>query len=420
VRKQLVIQRRMANTAARTTGNWEDARAVGRVMDAFDAWEQQTASRPGGLLTGNPADVIATRQAARAAHADERATFSRRGPGDQVGNFMENVVGKYPGQEMSPEKIMRTLMGTPDNPAANENAVPILNHLRDNVFGANSPEWNSIKRGLISHLTEAPPGAEPIPPIKQAQRMDTFLGNQRHAGAILDAGEQARLQQHADNLRGVQDVPPQPGTIEAKIAQLSSPSTTGDQLLSALTGQQGGNIATELRQRLTPENLGALKASMFSRISQAPEGMLPWEHQKTGQNIAKFLSTDLARNLYSPSELGVMRDIANAHLQIVPIPGSTNVSGSGYTGAAIAKQGIKMMTRNLLRMIGLAHGHLPGLLAGEALASARERIGEQLAARRSAQRAEQLFLGRRPLAPVRAPQAVGAFAAPLLTQQANR
>ena len=175
VRKLLVARMQVANQAARSTGNWQDVRGMRRLMQEFDRHMLDVVTAPGGF-SGDAQAYMDAQQAARQSHSNMRRMFSRQGAGDKVGTFMENVIGKYPGQEMSPEKIVKTLMGTPDNPSANENAVPILNHLRDNVFGANSPEWAAIKRGVISHLTEAVPGAEPVPFAKQAQRVRALSG----------------------------------------------------------------------------------------------------------------------------------------------------------------------------------------------------------------------------------------------------
>src|SRR6516165_781833 len=400
IRKGLVIQRRMANNAARMSGNWEDARAVGRVMDAFDAWEQATASRPGGLLTGDPADVIATRQAARAAHAQERATFSRRGPGDVVGTFMENVIGKYPGQEMSPDKIVKSVLGTPGG-APPENAVPILNHLRDNVFGANSPEWGAIKRAVVSHLTEAPAGAEPLARAKQAENIERFLGNPRHADTLFDAAEQARLQQHADNIRAAGDELPAKGTVAQQIAALSGRLTdqpaTGEQLISQLMRQGGGDLALELA-RVSPQSIPAVKESIFRKITEAPSGATEWGDQKIANSIAKFAATDLASKLYTPNELTMLRAIGEAHARLVPIPGTRNVSASAYRGAAM----LKGFTKQFLTLIGagiLPHGGLIGHAIGAGAGYAAGEAAERVAARRTAARAADLFYGRRAALP---------------------
>jgi hypothetical protein len=327
---------------------------------------------------------------------------------------MENVIGKYPGQEMSPDKIVRTLFGTPGGTPP-ENAVPILNHLRDNVFGANSPEWAAIKRGVVSHLTEARPGAEPLPEVKQAQNIDSFLGNPRHADTLFDAAEQARLQQHADNLRAARDEPPAKGTIAQKVAALSGRLTgeeaTGEQLISALKRQGGGELALELNRQM-PGRMPAIKEGMFWDIVSAPPGATDWGDQKIANAIAKFAKTDLASKLYTPNELTMLRAIGEAHKQLIPLPRTANVSGSAYSGARM----LKGLTKQFLAMIGGAilpvHGgpigHAMGAGAGYLAGEAAERI----AARRAASRAADLFYGRRvPLSRTGAvvPPSVGAI-----------
>jgi hypothetical protein len=399
VRKQLVIQRRLANNAARMSGNWEDARAVGRVINAFDAWEQATATRPGGLLTGDPADVVSTRMAARAAHAAERARFSRQGPGDQVGTFMENVIGKYPGQEMSPQKIVRTLMGTPDNPAANENAAPILNHLRDNVFGANSPEWGAIKSGMISRMAETPPGGEQPALNDVADRFERFLGNQRHANAILSPAEQAQLQAHANNLRGAADIPPAKGTVQDWISRLGANDASGEEFMAKLMSKKGPQLAAELRNmNITPETMAQLKVAIWRRVSEAPEGMIPWQAQKSSQQISKFLNTQLARAIYSPNELAMMRAIQSAHEKLIPLPRTVNTSGSWYR----ASKALDALKKQAFQTMGAIHGGAHGYVLGKAADWAKEKIADRM----MQAEATRLFRGTQPrLRPSIAPQA---------------
>jgi hypothetical protein len=418
VRKALVAQRRTANNTARSTGNWEDAHAVGRVVDAFNDWEQQIAQAPGGLLHGDPAQIQATRAAARAAHAQERATFSRRGPGDVVGPFMEKVVGKYPGQEMSPEKIVRELLGRPGG-AVPENAVPILTHLRDNVFGANSREWASIRRAVISHMAETPAGGQPVELAELADRIERFLGNPRHANTILTPAEQAQLRQHAVNLRAAQPVAPAAGTMEAKIRRLFDPAhpVTGEQLISELRRQGGGDLAVALRGRLSPEIMGQIKQGMFKKITAAPEGALDWGDQKIGNAIANFLQTDLAQKLYTPNELQMLKAIGDAHIQMIPPQRTTNPSGSGYVVGRLAKG----LTKQFLKVVlGGAHG-VPGYIAAEGIGQGLER----LQAKQAAARAADLFQGRRMPLPRQGqyvPQRVGAFVGqlPVLRNQGSQ
>jgi len=396
VRKQLVILRRQANNAARTTGNWEDARAVGRVMDEFGGWLERTVRRPGGF-SGDAEAYLRAQQAARTAHATERAAFSRRGPGDQVGAMMEGVIGKYPGQEMSPDKIIRTLLGSPDNPGGSEHAVAVLNHLREGL-GADSPEWAALKKAAISHFTEPAPGGEAVPMTKQAARMLRFLGNERHSSAMFTPEERARLSLHAQRLASAEDVLPAKGTVEQKIAILSGRITgepaTGTQVVHALLNPAADNapkLAAAIRERVSPQSWALVKQGLWKMISEAPEGMTAWGDQKIGQSIAKFLNTELAREVFTPNERMLMKTIADAHHKLIPIPGTTNPSGTAHTAAKLV-QGAR---HQLLALFGFAHGGLPG--AGVALA-----LGKALdwsVNRRAANQATKLFLGPQPKGP---------------------
>jgi hypothetical protein len=406
VRKQLVIQRRGANNAARSTGNWEDARAAGRVMDEFDNWLGRTVQRPGSF-SGDAGQYLQAQQAARQAHAMERATFSRRGPGDQVGAMMENIVGKYPGQEMSPEKIVRTLLGSPDNPGGAEHAVAALEHLR-NTLGPRSPEWAALKKATISHFTEPQPGGEAIPLEKQAQRIQRFLGNERHASQLFDHGERARLASHAQALNRATDPLPVKGTPEQKIAVLSGRITgepaTGEQVLSAI--KRDPRLARDVMSQVSPQSRSLLKQSLWKEVSEAPEGMIAWGPQKTGQKIAAFLNTELAREAFTPNERMLMKAIGDAHQKLVPVPGSTNPSGTAHMMAKIAN-GSK---NQLLALFGFSHGGLPGA----SLALTMGKGLEWAINKRAANEATRLFLGpqAKPAAS-RAPQAIGALAGPL-------
>ena len=217
-RKTLVSLRRQANTTARATGNWEDPRAIGRILDEFSDLTKRVARKPGGF-SGDAEALIAAEDTARGLHSQERAAFSRRGPGDAVGTMMENIVGKYPGQETRPNDLVRTLFGNPDNPGGGKQAVAQLEHLR-NVLGPNSPEWTGIKKATISHFTEPVPGGEPIPPTKQAARVRKFLADTDHSGAIFDPAQRAALSAHADNLMAAHDALPQ-NSVEKIIARWS-------------------------------------------------------------------------------------------------------------------------------------------------------------------------------------------------------
>lgn len=421
VRKLLVQYQGAANAAARSgaPNGWQDARGMQRLMQEFDRHMLDVVTRPGGF-SGDAQAYMDAQAAARQSHADLRSTFSRQMAGDKVGTFMENVLGKVPGQEMSGDKIMQTLLGSPDRPGT-ETSAPILAHLRDNVFGANSPEWNQIRQAAIAHMTDTPAGAEPVALDKIASRLDRFLGNDRQASELLTPNERAELGQHAANLRSAPDEPLVPGSVEDKLAALSGRGgkmpAGGQQLMSMLMGQNGDQIAAALRDQLMARGpqgediWNQLRQGVWARVAEAPQGMIPWEHQRTSQQIAKFLNTPLAREMFDTNEQAVMSAISQAHQQIIPIKGTTNPSGTAHMAAHM----VTGLRRQLLNMIGLTHGGVHGLVTSVAA----NRAWDEWATRRAAKEAERLFIGRHPPTVSQAGQRIGAMYAPQITRQSQ-
>src|SRR6516164_6624207 len=359
VLKNLVIYRRQANVLARSTGNFEDA--------------------------------LSSLAAARRAHAQERGTFSRRGAGDVVGQFMENVIGKFPGQEMQPEKIVSTLFGSPDNPFAS-NAVPILTHLRDNVFGANSPEWGMVKSAIIQHLTETPAGAaEPIATLQQAQRIEKLLSHRQLADTLFSPVEQARMRIHASELRaaepeemmGAQTVE---GIIDRLAGRGGKLSASPEQIISVLKGKYGADVARALQQRLPAETWGQLKQGFLRDAIQESNGAIPWGDQKVGNRIADLLDSSVGQAMYTPTDRQMIRELGDLHIARVPPAGTRNTSASGYEIMRAAKAA----GHQVFRWIGASHG-LHGYLMGRALDKAVSRGATMY----EAAQARNLFLGRK-------------------------
>ena len=302
--------------------------------------------------------------------------------------------------------------------------MPILNHLRDNVFGPNSPEWARVKGALVDHLTATPPGGEPIPVQQQAERMERFLANDRHAGAIFNPQERADLAQHASDLRGaVPEELPQPGTPERILADIAGRRVgmqpgqrqTGQQLMGQLLGPKGGDVALALQRGVPRETYEGLKRVVMQRATQAPEGAIPWQHQKSQQQIAKFLQTDFARKALTPDERMWLTNLMNAHDQLKPLEKTVNYSGSAYEAARMSRGLLRGVIHHSLRMLGLTHGGLPGYALGEAAGHIAGRAVEGAMTRRQLAEAADLFLGRRMQLPsARAPQAIGALSGQLL------
>lgn len=397
IRKYIGRQQRMAVTAARQTGDYEDVRAIGRVRDAYDDWAEHITQTPGGLIHGDPQAVLDAQQAARASHAQERATFGRRGPGDVRGTFMGSVIGKFPDQEMSPEKLISQVMGTTPGGRAPENAVPILNHLRDNVLGAGSQDWRDLKSALVSHLESTKPGEGPIAPDVLANRIEGFLRNARHANAILEPGEIAQLQGVANHARTVAarlGAPPT-NTIEHWIGQLSGRGgkmrASGEELMADLLRAGGGDLAQALHQRLPRETMELIKGAMFRKFAGAQPLGRAWENQRINTQLANLLNNPMSSRLFNPSDIERIQNLANIHGDLVPLPRTTNPAGTAATLMRMAKG----MKSHVLRGVGLAAGGLHGAIAGHVASEAGSRISSKL----EESRLRDLFLGRKAVMP---------------------
>ena len=143
-----------------------------------------------------------------------------------------------------------------------------------------------------------------------------------------------------------------------------------------------------LKNQLPPETFAQVKQGMWSRLTEAPEGMAKFGSQKISTNIAQFLKSQLAKELYTPQERALMKTIGDAHAQLVPVPKSTNPSNTANSMAKIARSA----SSQLMTLFGFAHGGLPGagmaVMAGKAI----KNVGE----RRAAKEATRLFYGEQP------------------------
>lgn len=398
-RKQLVILQRQANQAARAPGgSAEDARAMRRVMEEFDAHKQRGIQAGGFSGDGNA--VLQTERQARALHADLRNNFSSRGPGDAVGRTIENIVGRYPGQEITPDKIVQHIFGSANEPGGG-NTVQLAQRLQG-LLGPNSPEWAAIRKAAVAHVTEAPAGLEPISHAVQADRIMNLLNGTKGrmlAQTLFSPAERTRLADYATHLRAAADPAPA-NPVERLIAKLSgrdgSPPASTTEVVNQLFDLKANKetavqFARELRTRLSPESFGQVKQGMWSRLTEAPEGMIPWESQRVSQNLHNFLKSELAKSIYTPNERMLMKTIADAHSKLIPVAGSTNPSGTAPMLAKIARGA----QNQLLGLFGFSHGGLPGAGAAIAAGKALNWVGN----RKAATEATRLFYGEQPKAP---------------------
>jgi hypothetical protein len=395
VRQQLVPMMRDANNAARAPGgSYTDARAMRRLMEAFDSHVRDVVGAGG--FSGNGQEYLSRLEAARAAHANYRGLFSARGQGDVVGPVVEKIVGKHPGQELTPDRINEALYGAANNPGGGS-TVQVAQRARQ-ILGPDSQAWQAAKQGLLSHVMDVPAGMETLHPGEQADRISKLLNGRGRALAqvFFSPEERARLAQHGEQLRALvpHDGPLTP--VDRQIMRLSGadghlPAISRDVVDMLFTGdgtKAGGlQLATRLRDQLSPNSWNGVRQAMWNHLTTKPEGMTEFGPQALANRLAKFLSEPIARTLYSPQEMQMMRLLQQEYRKAVPLPGTANPSGSGIWLSRVGKAAMK----NLLPMLGFVKGGVSGAAAGVAANKALAFIGNK----RSANQARDLFYGQR-------------------------
>jgi hypothetical protein len=395
VRQQLVPLMRDANNAARAPGgSFSDARAMRRLMEAFDNHVRDVVNFGG--FSGNGQEYLRRLEVARAAHASYRGRFSARGQGDVVGPVVEKIIGKHPGQELTADRVNEALYGSANNPGGGS-TVQVSQRARE-ILGPESQAWQAAKQGLLSHVMDVPAGMEALSPAKQADRIQQLLNGRGRAlsQVYFSPEERARLAQHADQLRA--------------LVPHDGPLTVADRAIMRLSGIDGNEIGTirdaagmlinptatskagalevagRLKENLSPNSWNHLRQHIFETITTKPEGMTEFGPQALSNRIAKFLGDPLAKRLYSPQELQMMRILQQEYAKAIPLPGTANPSGSGIWLSRVGKAAMK----NLLPMLGFVKGGVSGAAAGVAANKALAFVSN----RRAANQARDLFYGR--------------------------
>jgi hypothetical protein len=421
-RKRLISIQRQTNQAARSTGDYTDARAVRRIINAFDD-HVATATRTPGGFSGDPEELLSRLSNARRLHTTLKQGFGPRNAQDDVGKAIEAIVGKRDVAPAEMEKVAGLLFGS--NEGAGQVPARMAQRLVD-MFGENSPQVAQLKQGLISHLLDTPAGVEPLSHTKAADKIHKFFSGGKTvtvAQTLFSPSERARFLAHANRMRGAADPAPE-NHVEKVIAKWAgrdgglkaSPKTIIDDLMGS-TGTKGTAPAVidYLKRHTSPDTVGQLKQAMWHRITES-DGAIPWKDQKVGERIIKFLDGDgagMAKALYTPAEIKAMRELGNAHIKLLPIEGTTNPSKSGY----VIARTMKSMAHSLLPFLGFHAGGLPGAAA----ALGAKSIAGKITDRRGAQAARELFYGPQPRrASSRMPQSFGALSAPIAIGQSNQ
>lgn len=406
-RKRLVSMAADARAAARSgsgTGP-TDFRAASRILDAFD--DHMRDAVRAGAFSGDAAAYDAASTAARGSHANYRRTFAPRNPQDDAGKVIERVVGRMDGEPASPSELAKKMFGPASDPGGGL-AIRFAQRLRD-MYGADSREWAAYRQGLLAHITDTTEGLANRDPAKTADRVLNFLNGTNGRGlaqVAFSPAERQRLANHATQVRASAPAPKPTAEVDRVIARISgadgsipaSPTEIADYLYSRSgAGNRGVSVrlAERLKQELTPEGWTAVRQGMWEKLVNAGEGKIEFGPQKLSQRLHEFLNESgkpLAETLFNEAERKQMAQLAKVYKQMIPVPGTTNPSGT----APMLKKIADKSTNTLLALLGFSHGGLPGA----ALAMGGERAVHGIRNSRAASDAVKRFYGPQPAPPI--------------------
>jgi hypothetical protein len=418
-RKRLVTMFGDAKSKAISTGDKSDMRAMGKILEEFD--NSISDALASGKFSGDAKLAADLQAAARKSHAEYRQTFSSRGPGDEIGRQVEKILGRYHDTAATPGEIANMAYGPASNPGSG-NTEKIALRLRD-ILGENSADWQRYKQGLFVHIAQAGAGDAPLAPAKAAGRIDKFLNGQtsRFANKIFSPEERRQMANYAKSLRAAEPSTAPLNEVEKAVARIAgtdghlpaSPVEVADMLYGrAGKGDKGLSVRLALRIKndLTPESWTAVRQGMWEKLTARGEGLEPFGPQALSTRLHDFLNGNgkpLARVMFSKAEREEMAKLASIYKRMTPLKGTTNPSGTAPMLAKIASRA----SDNVLALIGLGAGGVPGAIAGHALQRGAGAIKEA----RAAKEATRLFFGpqaRRPAGHSRLPQLIGASAIP--------
>jgi hypothetical protein len=362
VRKQLSTLYGDARRAMMAGGSGADLHALEQITDHFDARVAQMIEQ--GKFGGDGPAVLKMQQEARAAFADYKQKFAKRGAGDEIGAAVEKILGKFSDTKATPDTIVKLAYGSGSAPGG-QMPVQIAQRI-ERIFGRNSEEFATYKQGLFAQLTHGEPE-------EAAARIVEFLNGTKGrllAQTVFEAGERAQLARHADLLRGIAPRPNESGPVAAAIRRYSgadgAPPASANKIINDLMGATGKGsavnaplIAAELKNRLSPEGWTSLRQGAWEKLTNAGEGKIQFEAQALSQRLHEFLNgsgSQLSKVLFSPRELELMGQLASVYKQMIPVKGTTNPSGTAPMLLKIANGA----RQSLLPLLGFNAGGLPG------------------------------------------------------------
>ncbi len=413
-RKRLSTMFGDAKAAAIRSGDRSDMRAMGKILHEFD--NSISDALESGKFSGDAKLAKRLMDEARASHAEYRQTFTSRGPKDPIGRDIEKILGNYHDSAATPDQIMTLSYGPASDPGGGK-AQQIAVRLKK-ILGDQSPEWGQYKQGLFAHVI----GDESLSAAEKAARIDKFLTGRGRglANVALEPAEKRALASYSTSLKGIEPAAKPTDRVGKALQRITGadghPPATSNEVVDTLFSRsaKGDGLSTELaaylKKNLSPESWSALKQGAFEHLVTTPEGAKDLTSAAIAKRLSAYLDGDLSKVLNTPEELAEMRKLMLVHNKLTPLPGTVNTSGSAFFGQKM----LKGAGKNLMTMLGFAHGGVGGAVVGHGL----DAIGGMVKDARAGKQATRLFFGKQARSPIvqsRIPQML----APTVSQRAQ-
>lgn len=148
-----------------------DTRATQAIVSAFDKQVEGAITR--GLFSGDDRTLQYLKEA-RNAYSEYRKAFTPQGPGDDVGRTVQKILGRgVEGQEATPTEVSNYLYGSA-NVGSKGLSARLAQRLKE-MMGDQSPEWDGVRQGLWSRLTQSTEGRTDWGPQKVSERISEFI-----------------------------------------------------------------------------------------------------------------------------------------------------------------------------------------------------------------------------------------------------
>lgn len=305
VRKRLNVYRGDAIASARM-GKPSDARAMSGILDAFDDLVADRMAK-GTVIRGDPAEALQQMNTARKLNTQYRQTFMPRGPGDSVGQAIQQILGRYEGSAATPEQVQSILY------SQKPSSIQVANRIKS-MFGPNSHEFGAARQGFYSYVTERPPGATAWGPEQVADRIDQFTRGQGRtlAQAYLSPDEIGQMQGLAQRLR----------SHVRGVEMAKNPFEKADfNAIFRRAINQDPKAVGQLEEAIrrigpaTPQ-ASALRQGLFMRAVQPVEGVQKWGPKQVADNLQTLLVSTRNSPIFSPQQRGIINEYINTMRRI--------------------------------------------------------------------------------------------------------